>query len=837
MATINDISSLKIKGANFQDETILELFKKKISLIYGENGAGKSTIARGIYNWANQDDTHGINAAFLDSNKNEVHIDEASTHVFVFDEDYIQRMVGIKSSTGLNTIVILGDLKDVEEKISEQKSLLDKEKTELQQEQDKLNKLVDSKNRESQLFIQNCIRQKLKKDGGWADRLSKIRNNKTKSKVNDKVIDVISSSQKFLQDMLEDTKFEERHAWINTWINSWLCKQMEIFNNDLKLYQNTSQNAFPISEKICLEQNSFDEAAFINVLAEVVEKPEITERDELILSITATLQAKGADFIKDVKTEFEREEVDRCPYCQQIVDSQRKKNLLKALGKVLDAQTKNHVSNQLNQFRINDIQLVEWTKFEALNKPELVENCKNAIEALKGRITFVNGLLERKINNPYQALTVEADTIEFNSAYESAIKYARTLNEAVEDYNKAIKEHKKLEEKLVNINNDIAFWEIYELNEELKSAKKRYGVQANIVSNLGRKISSIQNEINVLEEKKKQVKIAVDEINASLAYIFLSTDRLRIEYDGSSNEYKIKVNQQDVKPKDVSIGERNAIALGYFFSDIKKEKEKKNFYQGEYLLVIDDPISSFDRENRIGVISFLRKELLKFKKGNKNTKILIMTHDMQVLFDLHKMFSSMSNELTGNELKSTSYILEDKKLTTITEKKYHEYSFLLQRIYEFAKGKSCGDLNSEIGNMLRRVMEAYGTFLYRAGGADLFNNDIVLTKIKDEKRCEFFRNCMIRLFLNGESHFEEAVQSFNDMNFFSILPPEKKQEYARYVLCFLYTLNPIHILRHLESKDAQGIDNNDEWTEENLKTQLDEWMQQIDELAEVSCKM
>lgn len=591
MATINDISSLKIKGANFQDETILELFKKKISLIYGENGAGKSTIARGIYNWANQDDTHGINAAFLDSNKNEVHIDEASTHVFVFDEDYIQRMVGIKSSTGLNTIVILGDLKDVEEKISEKKLLLDKENLAWQLEKSKLDKLIDSQNRESQLFIQNCIRQNLKKDGGWADRLSKIRNNKTKSKVNDKVIDVISSSQKFLQDMPEDTKLEERYAWIN----SWICKQMEIFNNDLKLYQNTSQNAFPISEKICLEQNSFDEAAFINALAEVVEKTEITERDELILSITATLQAKGADFIKDVKNEFEREEVDRCPYCQQIVDPQRKKNLLKALGKVLEAQTKNHVSNQLNQFRINDIQLVEWTKFEALNKPELVENCKNAIEALKGRITFVNGLLERKINNPYQALTVEADTIEFNSAYESAIKYARTLNEAVEDYNKAIKEHKKLEEKLVNINNDIAFWEIYELNEELKSAKKRYGVQANIVSNLRRKISSIQNEINVLEEKKKQVKIAVDEINASLAYIFLSTDRLRIEYDGSSNEYKIKVNQQDVKPKDVSIGERNAIALGYFFSDIKKEKEKKNFYQGEYLLVIDDPISSFDR--------------------------------------------------------------------------------------------------------------------------------------------------------------------------------------------------------------------------------------------------
>ena len=290
----------------------------------------------------------------------------------------------------------------------------------------------------------------------------------------------------------------------------------------------------------------------------------------------------------------------------------------------------------------------------------------------------------------------------------------------------------------------------------------------------------------------------------------------------------------DVKPGDVSVGERNAIALGYFFSDIKKEKEKKNFYEGEYFLVIDDPISSFDRENRIGVISLLRKELLKFKKGNKNTKILIMTHDMQVLFDLHKMFDSMANELVGKEAKSTSYILEDKELSTINEKKYHEYSFLLQQIYEFAKGQSSENLNSEIGNMLRRVMEAYGTFIYKVGGTELFNKNMVLDKIKNEKHREFYRNCMIRLFLNGESHFEETVQSFNDMNFFTMLTTEKKQEYARYVLCFLYTLNPTHVLRHLETIDIKNIDNNSKWSEKNLIKQLDTWLQQIKSIAEAS---
>lgn len=47
----------------------------------------------------------------------------------------------------------------------------------------------------------------------------------------------------------------------------------------------------------------------------------------------------------------------------------------------------------------------------------------------------------------------------------------------------------------------------------------------------------------------------------------------------------------------------------------------------------------------------------------------------------------------------------------------------------------------------------------------------------------------------------------------------------------------MNLRKNLDTTDTQEIDNSDEWTEENLKTQLDEWMQQIDELAEVSCKM
>lgn len=830
MATIKDISSLKIKGANFIDETVFNLFNKNtVTVIYGENGAGKSTIARGIYKCANHANDREIRVVFQNLEGDEIEIDEASQHIFVFDEDYIQNKVGMKSTDGLDTIVILGSLKDVEEKISEKKSLLDKESLVCQEEKEKLKKLEDPKNKESYLFTQNRIYEKLRKDGGWAERLSKIRNKKTKAKVKDTVINTINSHHEFIQNMPADIKNKPQQKQV--WINTWIHKQIEYFNKELKLYQDTSQNTSPISEQLRLEFNQFDEAVFVKTLAKAVEKPKITERDELILSIVTTIQEKGVGFIEDVKREFEREDVNRCPYCQQEVDSRRKKVLLEALGKVLDAQAKNDVSTQLSKYRISELQRIEWEKFEPLNKPEVVENCKNAIEALNGRIHFINEKLDKKINNPYQSIVIRLEDVGINAAYESAMKYVQILNGAVEDYNKAINEHQRLGDNLVDLNNNIAFWEIYKLNEEMKDAMTKYNEQENIVSKLDKELTSMKKEVSVLEEKKRQVKIAVDEINASLAYIFLSTDRLKIEYDESNNVYKIKVKQMDVKPENVSVGERNAIALSYFFSEIKKDKEEENFYSGEYLLVIDDPISSFDRENRIGVISFLRHELLRFDKGNQNTKFIILTHDMQVLLDLQKMLESLSEEPKAQKRKKIFCILENKQLRKLDIKRYQEYSFLMQKIYLFAKGQDCENFNVEIGNMLRRIMEAYSTFLYKTSGANLFNNDIVLNKIENLSRREFFRNCMIRLFLNTDSHYEEAVKSFNDMNFFNTLPTEKKQEYAKYVLCFLYILNPAHILAHLGNKGSST-----EWSEECLKNQFIEWIKQLDAIANASTK-
>lgn len=333
MNTVKDIKSLTIQGSNFIDETTLDLFDKStVSLLYGENGAGKSSIAKGIYNYVNQISSPGINVALLDSNKDEIPSEDIAGHVFVFDDNYINRTLGMKSTTGLETIVILGELKDVEDEINKQKILLEEETSTWKQADNRLKELGSSQNTESAVFLKERISERLKEDRGWAERDGQIRDNKTKSRVKEKTIKNIISHQEFLKDLPKDIahKGEEQREWIKNYIQ----ENVKDFNNKLKLYQNISKNDSSISEKIDLVRDSFDEIAFSKMLMKTFEKPEITERDKLIASIAATLQEKGVEFINKAKTEFEREEVDKCPYCQRKLTPENKKELLEAINKV-----------------------------------------------------------------------------------------------------------------------------------------------------------------------------------------------------------------------------------------------------------------------------------------------------------------------------------------------------------------------------------------------------------------------------------------------------------------------------------------------------------------------
>ena len=112
-----EINKLKIQGANFIKETPLEIFSSennKITLIYGKNGTGKSTIARGSNKISGKNEPEIKVAEFL-TIKNET-INNQSNEIFVFNEDYIFNNIKIKED-GLENIIIFGENIELQKEI------------------------------------------------------------------------------------------------------------------------------------------------------------------------------------------------------------------------------------------------------------------------------------------------------------------------------------------------------------------------------------------------------------------------------------------------------------------------------------------------------------------------------------------------------------------------------------------------------------------------------------------------------------------------------------------------------------------------------------------------
>lgn len=93
---IKQIASLAVTGRCFSTERVLNFFPKadvRLSLVYGANGSGKSTISR-AFQVLTQEADSDISARALDAEGNEIAL--ASPAISVFNEEYIDANVEIE---------------------------------------------------------------------------------------------------------------------------------------------------------------------------------------------------------------------------------------------------------------------------------------------------------------------------------------------------------------------------------------------------------------------------------------------------------------------------------------------------------------------------------------------------------------------------------------------------------------------------------------------------------------------------------------------------------------------------------------------------------------------
>lgn len=247
--------------------------------------------------------------------------------------------------------------------------------------------------------------------------------------------------------------------------------------------------------------------------------------------------------------------------------------------------------------------------------------------------------------------------------------------------------------------------------EKYLDKEKKYNSTIKKIQNLNIQVSEYEKQIHFYESKK------VSDAEGALRYTyfiqsFLNRNDIEIILEPVSKKFLLLRGSENAS--NLSEGEKTAIAFSHFLVTIKSLESKGIFK--DYIVFIDDPISSLDG-NHIFQINSILKEML-FSNDNPRGEWKLKC--LQLFFSTHNFeFFNLLRELPMEKpSKESKYYIERsftdnttiiKELPAILDKYKSEYHYLFKEIYEFNKLRK--PLKSDklllIPNTLRRFLEMY----------------------------------------------------------------------------------------------------------------------------------
>lgn len=215
------------------------------------------------------------------------------------------------------------------------------------------------------------------------------------------------------------------------------------------------------------------------------------------------------------------------------------------------------------------------------------------------------------------------------------------------------------------------------------------------------------------------------------------------------------------------------------------------------LIFIDDPVSSYDADNRVGTLSFLKWKLFSLLISRRaKRKIVVFSHELGTVMDLARLIRTLPMWMRPmNENGEVMFyeITRDSVNIVTVKTMMTEYQRLIGLVYEFAKTGN-PDLELVVGNAMRRVAEAYSSFNYNIGFKEMLTKDSIFG-ILPRPLYNKVKNRMVGLLFDNESHSEDDVTVLSLRT--SRFSPVDLRQAAQYLLAFLFRINEQHIDRYL----------------------------------------
>lgn len=782
MGTLEVQKVAGIKFNNYEnEEQQLMLFLKEdkkeegekvssgISIVYGANGSGKTTISREISNCVS--DVSSCSARFIDEEGKAIN-DEIGKldNVFIFNEDFINNNVLIKDD-GLDTIVLIGEDVNLSAEIEENEKKLQIYNSEIEKIDNILTGLDDKKKK-----IQKDISDILKNDKGWAQRESKIFKRTRKASVTDEI----------MKSMIQESISEKRMPLTAEEYNNFsdeLARYCKLSDGKIiGKYLNHIVDPYPVTE-------------LAKIFDEVQQKiPSDGTKIERRL-VEQKLSLNELQILREKITQSN----EYCPSCFQDFESNYHANLLAVISELMseiqDSEKAKEIATFVRTISLDQLDFCSDVLSEEKYK-QMTERHSELVDLNKK----INNLIIKKSGAPFEKIAFNIgdtwigliDVI--NNSYDD-------INLKISEWDSGIREKKEICSNLQKLNRAMALSEIYSEAMNFNEVSIEYGTQKEELERVKNLISRLESENNQIKSQMAQTKIAADLINDFLWQIF-SSDRLMLKVDSQTKEYVAYSRGFKVAPKTLSTGERNILALCYFFVACAKNDAFSDSLSRPKMIILDDPVSSFDFEHKYGVMMFVYNRFHELLEASESTsKLLVLTHDLSVAYELDKMFIGLAALTPRVSLALERGVVAEKDFS-----KFDFYQTYLEEAYNYVFGHGSSTLSYPRNN-IRRLFEAYVTFVLKQDVSSWINSPIVreqLGKNNGEVNLfKYFESRPIRAYIHQDSHSKEQMIRGNWMILYSLTDDELKR-LIEDVLLLMYFLTPTHVLARFSGNKSRN---------------------------------
>ncbi len=705
------ISKIVLNGvASYKKEAVLDT-DKKVNLLYGLNGTGKSTFSEFLYDQTgarfSQCSIEGL---------------EENDTVLVYNKKFVQDT--FYEPEGIHGIFTLSKGNADAQKV------IDTTSTEVKKLTEQKRKIEEKKTKNEQKHL-----------GEIEEYKKQVWKIKTEYTGGDRVLEFCLDGLKGNKDTLF------KHIISLEKPEGELDYSVDDLKKEAQQLQGEAQSRQPLS-KVLINVEDIEQS-------ELLSKVIVGNKNSSVASWIETLG--NSDWVNTgIKYVHIDGEKGVCPFCQQKTITQKFLEQINAYFDESYNRDKSQIEQMISRY---DAEIKKTTDFfNAIKDDSFLEKNKAEIESLSANLISV---LEHNLNTLREKAktpSIQVSLQPINEIIESINSIIKNANNEITLYNQRIADIKGSKSKIRD-----SFWCLmrkkYNSVIELYAANEKAYEQS--VKNAQKELQTKTSEINtntalIEENRKKTVNIdeAVENIKNGLIDIGI-TDFTIEKYSEEETLYRLKREDLDEDVfKTLSEGEKMVISFLYFIELCKGESTAKKA-SNKKIVVIDDPISSLSHIYVFNIGRLIHNEFLRTKKYDQ---LFILTHSLYFFYEL-----TNTNHKERKETQKLFRICKNTESSYFEDMKYEDIQNDYQAYWHIIKDEKQSP--ALIANCMRNVMEYFFNFVEKQDFAQVFQRP----ELQENRYMAFNR------YMNRESHSKgQNIFDIKEFNYDSFREAFKK---------------------------------------------------------------